>query len=185
MINKDETVISFVEACTYLGEPKSALYHRFVTNKELKTFKINGRLFVKFKDCLPLIEAEKNFHATHILVKEVNKKLFNTSRQLIMHCYYHNPQYSFFDIYSYHGLNYINKSEFKKFYEEIGRQPLVRLSYVLKLLDFRYCPKFYYLLELYSFYEEVRFFTLAKGGKKFYALSDIKAWCTKHNLITK
>lgn len=185
MNDDDVNYISFGEACTLFGVTRNEFYHRCIVGKGPELFKINGRLFVKLNDCLPLIKAEKEFFKTHILVKEATKKLFNTMQPVICNCYRHNKQYSFFQIISYHGANYIDKKEFEKLYNSIGRQPLVKLKYVSRLIDFDYSPKFFYLLETTNFYKEVRSFTLAKGGKKFYSLYDVKRWSVKNNLVTK
>ena len=187
-MNIDDNYISFGEACALFGVTRNEFYHKCIVGKGPELFKINGRLFVKLNDCLPLIKAEKEFFRTHITVKEATKKLFNTMQPVIYSCYRHNKQYSFFKIISYHGSNYIDKAEFEQFYNSIGCQPLVKLRYVSKLINFdyaHYSPKFFYLLEATEFYKEVRSYTLAKGGKKFYALYDVKRWSVKNNLVTK
>lgn len=185
MNSDDDVKISFEEACALFNKTRNELYYRCITQKEPELFKVNGRLFIRLKDCLPLIKAEKEFFKNHILVRDANKKLFNTTHPIIANCYYHNKNYTFLKIVAYHGASYLDRRAFDKFYKSIGQQPLVKLRYVSKLIDFDIGPKFFYILQYTNFYKEVRSFTLAKGGKKFYALYDVKKWSVKNNLVTK
>lgn len=183
---KEDIKISLLEASILFNCSRETLYQRIKSKKHIELFKEDGKLFLKLDSCLPLIQAEKEFLSKHILVRDADKKLFNSTSPVLENCYFHNKKYNFLPFVKYNHALYLVREDFEKFHASIDNQPLVKLGKIISLLGFdTLSDKFYYLLSSSNFYKEVRSFCFAEGGKKFYSYSDIKKWIKKNKLVTE
>jgi len=175
--------ISVFELSIMFNVGVASLYQK-IRKRKFQLYKIGRRYYLDHADAQVLIQENHEFKHSYIEMKTIDYLLLRSRKSLIENIYYHNPKFKLFkNVVRTPRKMYVSKQEWDEFYDSIERQPLVKMRYIIQASGFRYASKkFYDLLEISNFYQEVRTIYLCDDGKRFFPLCDVKKWLNKNQL---